>query len=99
MKKYLLIVADDFGQVYDIIDVHSSSLKKAFDEVYQSHLLGCAYRKLYLTSYRNRHLIAVGESSYSSLYNVNRRLKTDLRLDNCKLPDGSYRVFAEEVYL
>lgn len=99
MKKYLLIVADEFDQVYDIITVHSSSLKKAFDEVYQSHLLGCAYRKLYLTTYCNRHLIAVGESSHSVLYNVSRRSKTDLSLDNCKLSDGSYRVFAEEVYL
>lgn len=95
MKKYLLISTDEFGEVFDTCVVHTSSLRKAFREVY--YLGSKAYTCLYLVTFRNHHLISVGESFYNDCCFIRRPLKTDVKFVSRDMPDGTRRLFVEEV--
>lgn len=97
MRKYLLISTNDFGEVFDTCVVHTSSLRKAFQEAY--YLGNKAHTHLLLVTFKNQHLVSAGESFYNTCCFLRRPLKTDIKFVYRDMSDGTRRLFAEEVYL
>nr|DAF66399.1 MAG TPA: hypothetical protein [Microviridae sp.] len=100
MRKYLLVCTNDFDEVLDTFVVHTSSIRKAFEDVVSKNGLNLtSYLNWTLITLRSHRLVGSCGSSGMFCSNLNRYYSSVFRFDfdYRRMPDDTVRCFLKEV--